>query len=846
MYTLAMADIGEKKTLRMRVGPGSSEYDAIKTKKNKIFCESEESELCFEDMDELDKELEELEGDHIVQDKIFKSFLNKLKIKSVYDSFENFAEHHISVSNILQVQGVISESLAKSTCKVLVCQHAELKLDEHFYIVLTGQLSKFYYEVNDKISAFGYFDKVTNSLLVRPLKTKPESFFDLKFVVISPNIKVKVTGLTAKSDCMRANILRSLFTPSSDFSIPGLKGTIQHSIFERVILAPELLSKYQQKVIVFEEMKAQIESVYSMEINYDEFEEELIKAIDNIVTWKAKYLGTQVPIYEERKDFNIRVYLNQVLLTEKAFSSDTFGLSGIVDAIFSCKVDHLNNKGQVSSTSQMVFPFELKTGMRVRDDYESQVLIYNYLMREETGEYDTGFGFIYYSNVDNRLDYVNLDHLRFYNLMQQRNKIVSKTRELKHKFENIVQYQLPLRTREVFSCNYCDHKDACVVSDTMHKTYKSPQQLSAKVFSRESHTMSKKDSVKSVFFGDEESRSKPFHSSVEKMNISEIDALLDEAESDYILKNKDAIISDVQIPPIEDMFSKDEPDFKGFKEIFKELDMERINYFARWLDMILIEESFNLKNVITAKNTEYAQYATLLDFDSYDELKVYLKDVKGDRDILLKFSHFFQQEIEASLFLEKLNRGQSITLKHEKMNITLYCVVKGKSIRKKVIFSNEYYLMNLLVQCKKSHINDAFRNCSGKVNYDKITIGWEYYDPVYVFENKMRCNIVRVITEPRHKELSYVVVDNKPPRYSKTVTEKQLMELLVGFDLNQNQKDSLLRSLNTENFNLILGKYIFDLRHAWNWQDFCDRIAPLLHGSSRKESPSDILHTYSS
>lgn len=840
-----MAAIDDKQTLRTKaMNRRSADYDAIKTKKLRIFSESEDSELCFEDMEELDKELEELEGDHIVQEKIFKSFCNKLKIKDVYGSFESFAEHHVSVSSNLVVQGVVSEAVVSSTCKVLVCQHAELKLDEHFYIILTGLLSKYYYEVNDNITAFGHFDRVTNTLLVRPLKVKPSSFLDLRLVIISPNIKVKVTGLTAKSSCMRANILRSLFTPGSDFSIPGLKGTIQHSIFERVILAQEQLNEQKQRVVVFEEMKAQIESIYSMEINYDEFEKELIKAVANIVAWKSKYLGTNTPIYEEKKDLNIRMFLTQIVLTEKAFSSDTFGLSGIVDAIFECKVEHLNSKGQTTGFSMVNFPFELKTGMRVKDEYESQVLIYNYLMREETNDYDNGFGMVYYSNVDNRLDYVSLDHLRFYNLMQQRNKVVSKTRELKHQFENIVQYKLPLRTREVFTCIYCDNKDACVVSDTMHKTYKDPQKLCAKVFTEGGHTMSKKDSVKLVFFGDEDSKTKTLGLSVEKMMANEIDALLDEAENDYMSKNKDAIVSEMAIPPIEDMFSEEEPRFKGFEEIFNQLDMNRVNYFAKWLDMILIEESHTLKNNLQEKNTEYAQYATMLDFDSYDELKVYLRDVKGDRDLLLKFSHFFQQEVEASLFLEKLNRGESITLKHEKMNITLYCVVKGKSIRKKQIFTNEYYLMNLLVQCKKSQVNDAFRNCSGKVNYDKITIGWEYYDPVYVFENKMRGNIVRVLTEERHKELSYVIVDNKPPRYTKIVSDKQLMELLAGFDLNPNQKESIQKSLNTDNFNLILGNLSLR-RHARHRQDFRDSSATLLYGQARKEGADHFIHAYS-
>lgn len=792
----------ERQTKKVKQSFPSSEYDMIKTKKHKIFpADSEESEMCFEDMEDFDRDLEELEGDHFVQEKIFKSFVNKMKISWVYNSYDEFAEHHVSVAKNLIEQGIVNEKVVSSSLKVLICHHAELKLNEHFYVILTGMLSKYFYEVNDIVSTFGLFDRLTNTLLIRPIKTLPSSFFDLRFVVISPSNKIKVTNLTAKSDCMRANILRSLFTPPPDFSVPGLKGTIQHSIFERVVLSSSPLNEQQQRMIVFQEMKQKIEDIYSMEINFDQFEKELLASTASIVKWKETYLNSQNPIFEEKKDLNIRIFLTDVAITEKAFLSDIFGLSGIVDAICGCKVERLGSKGEVVSTEQVQIPFELKTGQNVKEEYHAQVLIYNYLMREQSEDYDAGFGFVFYSNKNNQTEFVKLDHNRFYQLMQNRNRIISLTRELKHSFENILQYQLPQRISDKFPCNFCESKAPCVISATLKKTFDSPKQLAARYCSQ-GHSLKSKDSVKLAFMDTEETVSKsPME--VEKLDKDELDALLEEIEMEHNQQEN----SKVKLPLLAQMFTIDEPEFKGFAEIFELLDMNRLDYFARWLDMILIEENYKIKTTPTEKNSEYTQYATKLDFDSYDELKIYLRDSKADRDLLLKFSHFFKQEIEASLFLEKLTRGQSITLKHEQMNITLYCVVKGKSIRKKQIFTNEYYLMNLLVQCKKSHINDAFRNCSGKVNYDKITIGWEYYDPVYVFENKMRSNIVRISTDPRYKELSQIIVDNKPPRYSKMVSERQMMEYLNHFELNFNQKDAILKSINTENFNLIMGSF---------------------------------------
>ena len=114
----------------------------------------------------------------------------------------------------------------KSKTKVLVCSCADYKIDNFFNIILTGNLSTLFHEVGDFITTFGYFEKSTSTLLVRPAQSKPKSFFDVKLVIVSPNIKIKVTGLTSKSECMRSNILRSLYTPVADFSEAGLKGTI--------------------------------------------------------------------------------------------------------------------------------------------------------------------------------------------------------------------------------------------------------------------------------------------------------------------------------------------------------------------------------------------------------------------------------------------------------------------------------------------------------------------------------------------------------------------------------------------------------------------------------------------
>lgn len=786
------------KTKKMDIGVKEGREEngpVVRTKKRTIKeAVSEESSVC---LDDLDKELEELEGDHLISEKIMSSVVNRFKIEHVCGSAVEFDKlgFERDAESIGAGKGV-------SRCKILVCASAEYRTCERFYVVLVGMMSDYYHAPGDDISTIGRFDRNTRTLIVKILKTVPNTFSDIALVVGTPSLKIKVTNLTAKSDCNRANMLRSLFAPSGDFSVAGLKGTIQHSVFEKVMLTPDALDATRMRSVVFDEMKQEIEQIFVMDINFDEFQKELIKAIENVVKWKEKYLGQNKPtIFVNDK---VRIYLLDILLTERAFSSDVFGLTGIVDAILSCKIENME-KGRVVSSSIISFPFELKTGLKIKEEYESQVLIYNYLMREETGNYDTGHGLVYYSNVDNRVDYVALSHLRFYNLMQKRNKIISETRALKHSFENILQYVLPPRTSDVFTCNYCDHKAACVVSAVMQKTYSQPSMLSA-VVSQKSYDLSSKDSIK-IAFSNDFSNSNSKSLSLKKVtmpcevNADNIDELLDELEFSTNLQSAQK----ASIPDLESFFTPEEPKFAGFKEIYDRLTLQKVNYFAKWMDLILIEESFCLKSNSKDKSEEYGQYATVLDFDSYDELKIYLKDNRSDRELLLKFTHFFKTEVEASLFLEKVSRGQSITLKHPAMNIIIYGVVKAKSLRRKEIFMGEFFVMNLLIMCRQSHITNAFKSSNSKINYEKITVGWEYYDPVYVFENKMRTNIVRIVSEEEQKHLAEVIVYEEPPKYSNIITEKTIAEWIGPFNLNQPQKDAILKSLNTENFNLILG-----------------------------------------
>ena len=761
---------------------------------------------------DIESELENLESDHLISERIYKSFINKFKMEEIFSSFEEFSNFYPSEAKLIESCQSDSEKKSLSEyqkVKVLVCLYAQFKLETPFFVIVTGRLTRHYFQKGDSITTLGRFETRCNCLVISALQKKPISFFELKMFIISPEMRVKVTNLTAKSQCMRANVLRSILAPIFESSVPALKGTIQHALFERVLLSQKPIDSDLVHKFIKEEMKRQIENILAVGLDYDDFEKQCVDAVYRMIKWKEDYLGPNRSALTITD--NHMITLEDVIITEKSFSSDTFGLSGIVDAILSCKI--VNKKKRDSAPLQaetkfISFPFELKTGQKESAEHEAQVLIYNYLMREENEDFDTGFGSVFYLNIDNKCVHVDIDHTHFYNLMENRNSIISKTKEIKRIFEDIFQYDLPPRSEDPYVCNFCEQKNTCITSAVLKKTYNDPQTLQALLRSDQQYDHTKKESVRHAFV-DEESRSlaKPrIYPGSERCELDEID--LDEIELDYLKMNKNEILLKVKFPDLEDMFTEKEPKFRGFEDFFRPLSIPKLNYFAKWFDLILIEESYANKHANEEKLDEKSQQSTDLDFESYDELKIYLKEQKSERDLFLKFSYFFLSEIEASFFLEKICRGQSIYLKHKSTNIVLYGVVKSKSVRRKMIMTNEYYVMNLILQSKHSHVQNSFFSASGILNYDRITMGWEYYDPVYIFENKMRTNVTRLVTESELENLAEVVINGVKPDFTAALSEVDL-EIMEScfkeFSLKAPQREAIMKSIKTENFNLILG-----------------------------------------
>src|SRR3990167_8048075 len=738
--------------------------------------------------DDLEWELEALEDEHTVLGKIHGSFVNKFKIIKIFDNWEHICSAFPQISANLHEKYKLKDL---SRFIAMVCQSAEYDVQENFFVIVAGLLCDLNYQQNDHIVTFGALDPQTSSILIRKQTTKPNSFRDLKFVIVSPDIKIKVTDLTSKSDCMRANVLRSIYSPPFDTGLAALSGTIQHSLFESIILEPNMLTSKALQDLVDQKLREELDTMYAIGADYNKFREDTLAAVYKVIEWKKKFLqGSGEPVLQ--KD-NKKIRLASVVTTEKAFSSNIFGLTGIVDAIF--KAEITTPEGLITMVE---FPFELKTGKSIKDEYENQVLIYNYLMREESQSYDTGFGMIFYSNVDRPIDYVELDHLRFYNLMSNRNQIVSKSRELKRAFESAEQYNLPQRTVDIYHCKWCNFKDACVTSAILEKQFSSRTELK--------RTLSKHQSVDGL--ETKASLKEVFSQNVQTQPMSSLNPLEDEFEELDKLITREQANPKRKLPLAFEFQTTNNPRlFDGFEEILKVLTMDKLEYFLNWLDLIFIEENYCLKDNSSKKVDELTQYSTLLDLESYDELKLYLKDNRNDRDIMLKFAHYFKEEYEAALFLENVNKGQSITLKHLKLNLQIYGTVKSKSIRKKRIFAYDYFLFSVVIQCKQSQMQNTFQSAKNKLRSSQITTGWEYFDPVYVFENKMRSNLVRLVTDPNHSSLANILIHAQAPIPAKKplVTEVQLQELLKMFHLTSEQKSTLMKCLNTADYSLILG-----------------------------------------
>ena len=84
------------------------------------------------------------------------------------------------------------------------------------------------------------------------------------------------------------------------------------------------------------------------------------------------------------------------------------------------------------------------------------------------------------------------------------------------------------------------------------------------------------------------------------INVDELDLddIMAEAEQDEVTRIKNnlpQILAKVAMPEIEDLVTDLEPKFYEFEDIFNDLNTYKLEYFAKWMDLILLEEHYTFQ-----------------------------------------------------------------------------------------------------------------------------------------------------------------------------------------------------------------------------------------------------------
>lgn len=77
---------------------------------------------------------------------------------------------------------------------------------------------------------------------------------------------------------------------------------------------------------------------------------------------------------------------------------------------------------------------------------------------------------------------------------------------------------------------------------------------------------------------------------IDELEMDDLLADFEQSEANRIKNSLPQILKTVKMPDLEELVSEREPDFHGLDEIFGSLTKKRIDYFAKWMDLILLEE----------------------------------------------------------------------------------------------------------------------------------------------------------------------------------------------------------------------------------------------------------------
>lgn len=267
------------------------------------------------------------------------------------------------------------------------------------------------------------------------------------------------------------------------------------------------------------------------------------------------------------------------------------------------------------------------------------------------------------------------------------------------------------------------------------------------------------------------------------------------------------------MPAIEDLVTEKEPDFYGFDDIFESYTPKKIAYFAKWMDLILLEEHTAFERARARAARTFATNELCLEWDNLIDVRLKKKShdfVKKAQPIILNFVQEFMHDNDNAVeIFNGLRLDSKILLTHPKSKIRLSGILIHKDIRIKTICEGfTFKQFRVKVKCNSHHVNMQTERYLGRQkhpNIEKLSHGWIYKKRSYGYYSTMRANVVDLIAKPEHEVLSDYLVEGKEPKLETRPTRQEIKAQMGRHPVNEDQFKAIQRSLQTDSFSLILG-----------------------------------------
>ncbi len=282
-------NVNSKSNRRGGRSPSPSSYEP-KLKDIKLTqspCKSNYDSDFFDAIDNLEKEYNELQKDEVHQ--ILQNEENTFKVVSVKDNSDNLYEYQDMFASfgLVNAQGDLRCKL-----KVLGLKHQLIKTDKVFVCVLTGTWSETEVDPNDEVQVFGKFCQDFLSILIQNSFDQERNLFNQHFIVVEPSILLPPTTITTALPCNRRGVLSAYIGGRDEVSLPLLKGSMLHNIFEQLATTSDLAFQPEKlEELVQSYIDSNIETFYILKTDMDTFIREIKASVKDAQQWVLKHLS---------------------------------------------------------------------------------------------------------------------------------------------------------------------------------------------------------------------------------------------------------------------------------------------------------------------------------------------------------------------------------------------------------------------------------------------------------------------------------------------------------------------------------------------------------------------------